>query len=128
MRSVAGVTTGVDATLALRLHEQSSNEEKADVLRGKHVGPESPFKTPADYPSLAGKYKPVLDYEGKGDVATIARGIHTMLAQRARPKMPWTTYAATSGMSPRSRCRVMPTAASRAANVSTMIASMICQS
>lgn len=57
---------GLRATLeaALRLHQQPSNE-KAALLAGKQVRGESPYKTPADYPSLAGKYQPALDYQGK---------------------------------------------------------------
>src|SRR5207244_12761553 len=46
---------------ALELHKHSANKT---ALAGKQPRP-TKFRTPDDFPSLAGKYKPTLDYEGK---------------------------------------------------------------
>ena len=47
---------------ALDLHKHYPANKRA--LAGKQPRP-TKFKTPHDFPSLAGKYKPTLDYEGK---------------------------------------------------------------
>src|SRR3989449_3706443 len=47
---------------ALELHKRYPANKAA--LAGKQPRP-TRFKTPDDFPSLAGKYKPTLDYEGK---------------------------------------------------------------
>lgn len=47
---------------ALRLHANFDNVR--DALKGKQVTP-SPYKTPLDYPSVAGRFSPSLDYENQ---------------------------------------------------------------
>src|SRR5687767_5941444 len=47
---------------ALQLH--SAHPKNRDLLAGKQPLPTT-FKRPEEYPSLTGKYKPTLDYQGK---------------------------------------------------------------
>jgi hypothetical protein len=58
--SIEGFREALDA--ALELHRNYPRNKAS--LAGKQPKPVK-FKTPEEYPSLAGKYKPNLDYEGK---------------------------------------------------------------
>ncbi len=55
---------GFRAALESALEQHQKYPANKASLGGKQ-GIESRFKTPADFPSLAGKYKPSLDYEGQ---------------------------------------------------------------
>jgi serine protease Do len=63
-RDVSLEGLGETMTAALGLHADGRAERRA-ALAGKQVRPDPRFRTPADYPSLAGKYGATLDYEGK---------------------------------------------------------------
>jgi hypothetical protein len=58
--SLEGLRKAMEA--ALRMHENYRAVKES--LAGKQVKP-SKYKTPLDYPSLSGRFKPALDYEGK---------------------------------------------------------------
>jgi len=58
--SIEGFREALDAALELHKHYPANKA----ALTGKQPKPVK-FKTPEEYPSLAGKYKPRLDYEGK---------------------------------------------------------------
>lgn len=54
---------GLRAALEAALEIHASLDESRPSLAGKQVKP-GPYRVPTDYPSLAGLYKPTLDYEG----------------------------------------------------------------
>lgn len=55
---------GFRKAMAAALDWHRAYPKNKDALAGKQ-GRSTPFKTPDDFPSLQGKYKPAIDYEGK---------------------------------------------------------------